>query len=413
MTEALSPALSGITVLDLTTFLSGPYGTQVMADLGAEVIKIEQPDGGDPTRILPPHFVHGDSAYYLSINRGKKSVAIDLKSDVGRDLFLQLLAKADVLFENFRPGVMDRLGLSSELLEKTNPRLVHCSLTGFGGDGPYQRYPAYDMIVQAMSGGMSMTGERDGEPVRAGVPIGDLAAGAFSVIGILAALNQRHVTGRGRHVDVAMLDCQISMLSYQGQYTLVSGVAPGRQGSSHDSIPTYRTFLCGDGQRAVVTANNERMWCSMCQVLGCPELTEDPRFINNAARFANKEALWELLEAQFARHDSEELFVALMEAGVPAARINSVSDALDDPQVRHRNMVIDATSADGRSLKMVGNPVKFREGEEVTPSYPPHLAENTRDVLRDKLGLSDSAISELERAGAITTRSSSFEERAK
>jgi CoA:oxalate CoA-transferase len=393
--------LSGIVVLDLTTFLSGPYVTQILADLGAEVIKIEQPGSGDPTRVLPPHFVKGESAYFLSINRNKKSVAVDLKHERGRELILGLVATCDVLIENFRPGVMDRLGLTAEILRKANPKVVHCSLTGFGGDGPYQRYPAYDMIVQALSGGMSMTGERDGMPVRAGIPIGDLAAGMFSVIGILAALVQRGQTGEGRHVDVSMLDCQISMLSYQAQYALISGKAPGRQGAAHDSIPTYRSFLCRDGQHLVVTANNERMWKSLCEVLGRPALAKDPRFLSNALRFDNQEALSGILEKLFLGHDSDVIFLELMEAGVPAAPIKSVTEALDDPQVVHRAMVADTGGTDGRSLRMVGSPIKFSGNGVVPPVYPPRLAEHTAEILSSRLGLSASAVEKLVADGIV------------
>ncbi|WP_337997269.1 CaiB/BaiF CoA-transferase family protein [Oleispirillum naphthae] len=393
--------LAGLKVVDLTTFLSGPYATQIFADLGASVIKVEQPAGGDPTRILPPHFVHGDSAYFHSINRNKRSVAVDLKHPEGRGILLDLVAQCDVLIENFRPGVMDRLHLGWDALRAANPLLIHCSLTGFGIDGPYRDYPAYDMVVQALSGGMSMTGERNGPAVRAGVPIGDLAAGMFSVIGILAALRERESNGCGRQVDVSMLDCQVSMLSYQAEYTLVSGKAPGRQGSAHDSIPTYRSFQCGDGKAIVVTANNEKMWAGLCRTIGCPELVEDPRFLTNADRFRNREELGVLLEARFLEQSSQDIAPKLMAAGVPAAPINSVLEALADPQVVHRGMVVDAVAEDGKSLKMVGNPVRFDHRDVSTYHYPPALGEHTFTVLHDDLGIDAARIAQLAEAGVL------------
>lgn len=392
--------LAGLTVVDLTTFLSGPYATQILGDLGAEVIKIEQPGAGDATRILPPHFVHGDSAYFHSVNRNKQSIVLDLKRPAARDLLLRLLADADVLIENFRPGVMDRLGLSEEVVRAANPKLVWCSLTGFGGEGPYSGYPAYDMIVQALSGGMSLTGEKDGRPVRAGIPLGDLSGGMFSVIGILAALNERHASGVGRRVDVSMLDCQISMLTYQAQYAMVSGETPGRQGAEHDSIPTYRAFSCGDGEQIAVCANNQRMWASLCDVLGCPELVGDPRFSDNAERLKNRQALWQILEARFLERSAAELFPLLMQAGVPAAPVNTVPQALADPQVVSRGMVVTAEADDGRTLKMAGNPVRVEGSGEIF-RHPPRLGEHTATVLRERLGLSDEEIAALAASGSI------------
>ena len=279
--------LGDVRVLDLTQFLSGPYGTMILADLGADVIKVEPPSG-ELSRTIPPNFAGGDSSYYLSVNRNKRSVVADLKTAEGLTLVRALAAKADIVVENFRPGVLKRLGLDYEALAKVRPSLIWCSISGFGQDGPWRDLPAYDMVVQALSGGMSLTGDPDGEPVRAGIPLGDLSAGMYGVIGMLAALHERDRTGKGRWVDIAMFDCQLSMLSYQAAYFLQSGQVPGRQGSGHDSIPTYRCFAASDGVSVVVTANTEKMWCSLAQVLGVPELTHDPRFATNADRFTNR-----------------------------------------------------------------------------------------------------------------------------
>jgi len=233
--------LSNLRILDVTTFLSGPYCTQILGDLGAEVIKVEHP-AGDATRTLPPHFVEGDSTYFLSTNRNKKSIVIDLKVDEGKMLFRDLIRRCDVLVENFRPGVLERLGLTYDDMAKESPGLVWCSISGFGQDGPNRDFPAYDMMIQALSGVMSLTGERGGSPVRTGIPLSDLAAGMFAVIGILAAIEERSSSGQGQQIDISLLDSQISMLSYLGTYHLVSGDVPSRQGRGHESIPTYRSF---------------------------------------------------------------------------------------------------------------------------------------------------------------------------
>src|SRR3984893_7416271 len=249
--DAQDRPLTGIRVLDLTQFLSGPYATQILADLGADIIKLEPPQG-DPIRVVPPYFVGEDSLYYLCINRNKRCVAVDMKVDAGRELVKRLALSCDIVMENFRPGVLERLGLSAEGLRKERPALIWCSISGFGQDGPYHNKPAYDMIVQALSGGMSLTGEAGGTPVRAGIPIGDLGAGFYSTIAVLAALNRRHATGLGETIDVSMLDCQAAMLCYQAAYYMHSGVVPVRQGRGHESIPTYRSYACKDGVSIVI-----------------------------------------------------------------------------------------------------------------------------------------------------------------
>lgn len=395
--------LSHLRVLDLTTFLSGPYGTQILGDLGAEVIKVESRDG-EMTRRLPPHFVGTESAYYLSVNRNKRSLAVDLKTDAGRDLMRRLALASDVVVENFRPGVLGRLGLDYESLARERPAIVWCSISGFGQDGPYRERPAYDMIVQAMSGGMSLTGERNGHSVRSGIPIGDLAAGMYGVIGILAAVTESHRTGKGRAIDVAMLDCQVAMLCYQAAYYLVSGQVPGRQDRGHDSIPTYRSFTCGDGADVVITANTERMWQSLCAVLGLSQLAGDERFKTNELRYANRQSLWEILDAAFLGKAAADWVPNLLAAEIPAAEVNTLDKSLSDPQVQHRGMVLDVPGSKGEHLRVAGNPVKFRGASPSPTTYPPALGQDGADILSGVLGLDAAAISELIQSGVIGAR---------
>jgi crotonobetainyl-CoA:carnitine CoA-transferase CaiB-like acyl-CoA transferase len=398
-----SGPLSHVLILDLSTFLAGPYYSQILADLGARIIKIERSEGqGDFTRHLPPHFVKGTSAYFHSINRSKESVVIDLKRPEGRDLFLRLVRRADVVVENYRPGVMERLGVGYARLAEVNPRIVLCSISGFGQDGPYRERPAYDMIVQALSGSMSITGEPGRPSVRMGIPLGDLAAGMFGAIGTLAALARRHLDGRGQHVDVAMLDCQVSMLCYLAQYYLVSGEVPGPQGRGHVSIPTYRSFTCGDGLDVTITANTEKMWQSLCRMLELPELVQDPRFLTNEDRCRNKEVLWKELEAAFLRQPSTVWLKRLEESDIPAAPVNTVDRALADPQVRHRNMVVTARHRDGDTLPLLGNPIKMSRTSCETITWPPDLGEHTRPVLEELLGMSPEEIAAAEAVGAVS-----------
>jgi crotonobetainyl-CoA:carnitine CoA-transferase CaiB-like acyl-CoA transferase len=303
---------------------------------------------------------------------------------------LDLAKRSDILIENFRPGVIDRIWMPVDNVLTANPRLIWASISGFGQDGPYREYPAYDMIVQALSGGMSMTGEPDGQSVRAGVPIGDLGAGLYAAIGLLSLLHARDTSGRGGRIDVAMLDCQLAMLCYQASYFLHSGVPPTRQGRGHDSIPTYNTFKTIDID-VVVTANTEKMWSEMCDVLGLASLVDDPRFATNKDRHANRNALLPLLQQAFLRRPADHWVATLRAAGVPVATLNSLDRAFTDPQVIHRNMIAHIASRDGRDLGVTGNPVRI-DGVDTPMAYPPALGQDTRDVLRDWLALDDAQI---------------------
>ena len=395
-----APPLQGVRLLDLTQFLAGPFCTQILADIGAEIIKIE-PQAGDPSRALPPYFYKGEGAYFLAINRTKRSVVLDLATQGGRNVFYDLVRRADVVVEAFRPGVVKKLGVDYDTLKAINPRIVYCSISGFGQDGPYATRPAYDMIVQALSGAMSLTGEVGGRPVRSGTPIGDLNAGQFAVTAILAALWERERSGMGQFIDVAMLDVQVAMLCYLAQYYLVSGDVPGLQGRGHMSIPTYNAFRARDGRDVLICANTERMWQQLCQGLDMPELANDPRFETNERRHANRAELAPILEQAFALHDSDDLLARFHEHGIPSAPVNSVAEALADPQVVHRQMVREVPHTLGGAIRMLGNPIKFSRSQDGDFTSPPTLGQHTEMVLREVLEYTPERIETLRQQGAF------------
>ena len=386
--------LAGYRILDLTTFLSGPFCTQILADLGAEVVKLEAPEG-DSSRYIPPHFVGDDSAYFLGINRNKRSVAVDLKRAEGLALARRLIAQADVVVENFRPGVTARIGLDIKALTQANPRLIWASISGFGQTGPWADKPAYDMIVQALSGVMSLTGEIGRPAVRLGIPAGDMVAGMYAAIAINAALADRERQGSGRVLDISMLDCQLAMLSYQSTYALVAGVTPQAQGARHDSIPTYRSFQARDGRELVVTANTERMWRGLCEGLGLAGLVTDARFTDASARLASREALWSLLEAAFLERDAMEWIEPLSLRGVPIALIKTVTEALQDAREAGRGMVEHLADPQGGGIDVVGNPIRFVGDTAPASSYPPALGQDAETVLAHWLSMDAPAVQAL------------------
>ncbi|SNT36299.1 CaiB/BaiF CoA transferase family protein [Rhodococcoides kyotonense] len=401
--------LSKIIVLDLTTFLSGPSATQLLGDLGADVIKLE-PLCGDMTRTIPPYSVGPDSAYYLANNRNKRCIAVDLKREAGHRILTSLLDQVDVVVENFRPGVLERLGLDVDAIQAERPALIWVSISGFGQDGPMSRLPAYDMIVQAQSGVMSLTGEPGGPPVRLGIPAGDVVAGLYSVIGLLAALIARKESGRGRWVDAAMLDGQLAMLSYQAVYSMVGNMTPGPQGSRHDSIPTYRTFTGSDSREFAVTANTERMWHALCEAIGVPDLPLDERFHSPARRLANREALWEIVEPRFLSTTAAEWVSILNAKGVPAGLIKTVPEALADARDADRGMVRRMTHADGRTVEVLGSPVMFRNEDPPEFRYPPALGEHSEQVLTELLGYAPEEIRLLTEAGVVVSPNAATDE---
>jgi CoA:oxalate CoA-transferase len=385
-------ALSGLVVLDLTQFLSGPYATQILGNLGAKIIKVESLEG-DSSRSIPPYQFNGESGYYLSTNRNKHSISLDLKKEEGRRIVLELAKDADIIMVNFRPGVLERLKLTYEDLKEVNPNIIMCSITGFGESGPYRNRPAYDMVVQALSGVMSLTGEENGKACRTGVPIGDLVAGLYADIAALSALWTRMRTGKGQKVEVSMLDGQISFLSYLGVYYLLSGDVAGRQGSSHVSIPTYRTFTCGDHREIVITANTQDMWKRLCDVIEHPELTTDARFITNNMRLKNREELWPILEQAFLTQPSDIWMEKLIEKSVPAAPVQTIDQSLNDEHILSRSMVEAVEHSLGGKINLIGNPIKM-ETPDPQPVSPPVLGEHTVSLLQ-KLGYDEAMIDDL------------------
>jgi crotonobetainyl-CoA:carnitine CoA-transferase CaiB-like acyl-CoA transferase len=381
--------------------LAGPYGSMLLADLGAEVIKIEEPGGGDPMRVMGPPFLdNGDSAYFLAINRNKKSVAIDLTRDAGREVFFDLAREADVVWENFRPGVMERLGCGYATLASLNPRLIVCSISAYGQDGPYRDWPAFDLALQAMVGAMSLTGEPGGPPLRMGLPMADLSGGMFGAFAVAGALFRRAGDGRGCHIDLSLLDCQVSLLTYIAQYFWADGRVPGPLGSGHASVVPYQAVATRDGY-LIIAIFAEKFWSGFCRALGHPEWERDPRFATNPDRVAHREALTALIEAAFPERSTEAWLERLIAEGVPCAPILTVDRVLADPQVKHREMVLEMAHPHRGPVPTLGTPIKVdaAKGLEVLP--PPRLGEHTDVVLGEVLRYPRDRIAALRTAGAV------------
>jgi crotonobetainyl-CoA:carnitine CoA-transferase CaiB-like acyl-CoA transferase len=404
MTEAKTDSkgpLQGIRIIDLSMMLAGPTGSMLMGDLGAEVLKIEPLDG-DETREAPPYYYGENSAYFWSINRNKKSVVINLKSAEGRQVFYDLVAKSDVVYDNYRPGVLERLKIDYENLKRYNPQIICCSISTFGYIGPYRDRPGYDLIVQAMSGGMSITGEPGGSPVRAGIPLGDLVGGLLAVHGILAAYIHRQKTGEGQRLEVSLLDGQVYLLTYVAQYYFHSGNIPGPIGSGHQSLVPYQAFKTKDIQ-IVIVAHQDHHFQRLCRVMEKPEWAEDPRFANRKARLENKAILIPMMESHLQTKGGDEWLEAIHKAGVPAGPINTLDRVLSDPQVLAREMVVEIDGPANDKIKTIGNPLKMEKTPANTFTRPPQLGEHTREVLTNILGYSKEKIDTLVQQGAIKT----------
>jgi CoA:oxalate CoA-transferase len=374
--------LSGIVVADLTRVLAGPYCTLLLADLGARVIKIEAPDGGDDARHMGP-FVDEQSMYFLSANRGKESIALNLKSAEDRVIFEQILAGSDVLVENFRPGTMARLGYAPEELRKKFPKLVLASISGFGQTGPDSAKPAYDLIVQALGGIMSITGEVGRSPVRVGTSIGDIAAGLFGALAISSALLHREKTGEALPVDVAMLDCQIALLENAVARHTSTGEVPEPTGTRHPSITPFEAFQTADGN-IVVAAGNDALFERLCVAIGIPEIPTQPEFRSNVARTRNAEAVRQLVGAALAGESTSHWLEVITAAGVPCARINNIAQAIRMPQVEARGMLADVQLKSGRTIQVAGNPMKFGGVADPRIRQPaPELDEHRTDILTE------------------------------
>jgi crotonobetainyl-CoA:carnitine CoA-transferase CaiB-like acyl-CoA transferase len=394
--------LRGVRVLDLTRVLAGPFCTMNLADLGAEVIKVEMPGRGDDSRSFAPLMPSGDSAYFYSVNRGKRSVTIDLRADDGAAIFVELAAKSDVVVENFSPGTMDRFKIGYARLKAANPKIILCSISGFGQTGPMTSAPAYDIVAQALGGTMSITGNPGGEPVRCGVSIGDLAAALYGVIAIISALRVRDRDGVGNHVDIAMLDCQVAMLEDALARYSVSGKIPGRLGTRHPSITPFQQFRAADDY-FVMGAGNEAIWIRLCDAIAMPQLKDDPRFLTNSTRTANHPELEAILARIFSTRPRDHWLRILADASVPCAPIANVEEVARDPHLAARNMILHAEHPDFDGLIVPGSPLKSAaDGGSDTPSTrAPRLGESTDEVLARVLGYDSLRLSELRRRSII------------
>jgi crotonobetainyl-CoA:carnitine CoA-transferase CaiB-like acyl-CoA transferase len=403
--------LSHIRVLDLSRVLAGPWASQNMADLGAEVIKIERPGTGDDSRAFGPPWVKDgagrdtkDSAYYTSANRGKKSVTLNIAAPEGQAIARELAKSSDVLIENYKYGDLARYGLGCQQLHELNPRLIYCSVTGFGHTGPYRERPGYDFMIQGMGGMMSVTGEPDdapgGGPQRAGVPIADIITGMYASIAICAALAHRERSGKGQHLDLALLDSQIALLAYQNTNYFATGVPPKRIGNLHPNIVPYQPFRAADGD-VILACGNDNLYRKFCEAAGCPELAGDPRFASNGKRVENRAELTRLLAAVFRKRTKREWLELLEAAGVPNGPINDVAQVFEEPQVKARGVRIALKHSAGAKLPLVASPMRFSATPLEYRLAPPVLGEHTDEVLRGLLGKSAAEIARLRAAKVI------------
>lgn len=397
----MSGALSGIKVLDLSRVLAGPWAGQLLADLGAEVVKVERPGVGDDTRQwAPPMMDDGTAAYFLCANRGKLSITVDITRPEGQEIIRRLVQTADVLIENYKVGDLARYGLDYESLQSINPGLVYCSITGFGQTGPYAHRAGYDYIVQGMSGLMSVTGPAEGEPHKVGVAVTDLFTGLYACNAIQAALYARFASGRGQYIDMALFDCAVAMLANINMNWLVGGQVPPRLGNAHPNIVPYQVFEAGDKQHFILACGNDKQFKALCRVLGEEAWAEDEQFITNPARVRHRVVLVERLSAAFLCRDRDTWLQLLAQAGVPCGPINTVDQALADPQLAHRGRVFQMTDQHGRHIPTVGAPITMSESSLVYQNPPPHLGEHTDSVLQ-QLGYSGDELFTLRQQGAI------------
>lgn len=407
----MNGALSHITVLDLSRVLAGPWAGQVLADLGAEVIKIERPGTGDDTRSWGPPYLRdaqgndgADAAYYLCANRNKQSVTVDFTTAEGREIVRNLARQADVVLENFKVGGLAAYGLDYESLRAVNPRLIYCSITGFGQTGPYAARAGYDLLVQAMGGLMSITGRQDDEPgagpQKAGVAVTDILTGLYAAIGILAALTHRDRTGIGQHIDLGLLDVQVACLANQAMNYLVSGTAPRRSGNAHPNLVPYQDFPTSDGY-VIIAVGNDAQFARLCGVLALAELASDPSFASNKQRVLNRRELIDTLSAVTVTHPTAHWVAALESVGVPAGPINNLEAVFADPQVRARGMRVEIPHPVAGTVSLVANPLRLSETPVSYRSSPPPLGAQTRQVLMERLNLSAADVEELRAKGIV------------
>lgn len=395
----MKKALDGIKVLDLSRALAGPYCTMMLADMGAEIIKVEMPGTGDDSRAWGPPFVEGESAYFMSINRNKKSITLDMKGSKAIEIIMKLIKGSDVLVENFRPGAMERLGLAYQQVKAMNPRLVYCSISGFGQNGPYRMLPGFDQVLQGMGGLMSITGEPDGPPVKVGVPIADITAGMFAAYGIAIALFTREKTGSGQMVDISLLDSQVALLTYRAGSFFASGEIPKRVGSGHPVIVPYQAFKAKDVY-INIAVGNDQLWGKFCKAVGLEDIMNDPRFATNAKRVQNRNEVVKAVGDLIATKNGEEWLKILTDAGIPCGPIYTVDKIFSDPQVIHRQMVAELHHPKAGTIKVTGNPVKLSDTPGEPSVAPPLLGQHTQEVL-EGLGYSAKEIEELRQAKLI------------
>ncbi len=393
--------LDGVRVVDLSRIVAGPLATQIFGDYGAEVIKIEQPGVGDDSRAwVPPKAPDGSAAYFFSINRNKKSVTLNLKHPRGKALLKALVAQADVLIENFKPGTMEDLGLDYGVLSRENPRLIYCQISGFGNSGPARERAGYDSILQGITGLMSITGEREGPPVKAGVALIDEITALYAHGAILAALLHRERTGQGQKVECSLLESGVAAMMNAATAYLVAGAVQGRWGSAHESLVPYQAFKARDGY-LIIGAGNDRLWKAFCEVIGAPEWADDPRFDTNLKRVERREELVRLIEARLQARSRDQWIAAFAAAGLPTGPINAVDQVFRDPQVLHRGMVQEIDHPTAGRVKLVGIPVKFTATPGEIRLPPPLLGQHTEEVLTGLLGLTASEIAALRTDGVI------------
>jgi crotonobetainyl-CoA:carnitine CoA-transferase CaiB-like acyl-CoA transferase len=395
-------SLTGLRVFDLTRVLAGPTCAQMLGDLGADVIKIEKPGSGDDTRGFAPPYIEGtkESAYFVGVNRNKRSLTLDIAKPQGQEIALQLLATCDVLVENFKVGGLDRYGLSYAQLKSRFPRLIYCSITGFGQTGPYATRPGYDSLIQAMGGVMSLTGDPDGEPQKVGVPVADLFAGLYGCIGVLAALRHRDATGEGQHIDIGMLDANVAWLANQAMNYLATGENPPRLGNQHPNIVPYQVFPTADGY-VMLSIGNDPTFERFCKAFGIEHLLKDERFATNAARVKNRAFVTDTLEPVMRAHSTAWWVEKLEEQSIGGGPINRLHDVFADPQIKAREVVRTMRHATGKDVPIVANPVRL---SATPPEYrlaPPVLGEHTDEILRGELGLDDARLAELRGQGVI------------